>query len=248
MTATEQDIQRVALVTGASRGIGAACAAALHHDGYRVAVHYRRDERLASSLCDELTGAVAFKADLAQENASEELVKSVKGELGRIDVLVNNAGTVRDQILPFAKAEDFGELIAVNLRPTFLLSKMAARMMIKNKWGRIINITSVVGHSGNFGQSLYAATKSAVTGFTLSIAQDLAQFNILCNCVAPGLIDSEMTARLSDEIIAAIKERIPLKKIGKPQDVAQAVSFLASSASEYITGTTLHVNGGMFAG
>ena len=141
------------------------------------------------------------------------MVKSIKGELGRIDVLVNNAGTVKDQILPFAKAEDFGELIAVNLRPTFLLSKLAARMMIKNKWGRIINITSVVGHSGNFGQSLYAATKSAITGFTLSIAQDLAQFNILCNCVAPGLIDSEMTARLSDEIIAAIKERIPLKKI-----------------------------------
>ena len=248
MTTTEQGMQRVALVTGASRGIGAACAATLHHDGYRVAVHYRRDQQLASSLCDKLTGAVAFKADLAQEKAAEELVKRVKGELGRIDVLVNNAGTVKDQILPFAKAEDFGELIAVNLRPTFMLSKLAARMMIKNKWGRIINITSVVGHSGNFGQSLYAATKSAITGFTLSIAQDLAQFNILCNCVAPGLIDSEMTARLSAEVIAAIKVRIPLKKLGQPQDVAQAVAFLASPASSYITGTTLHVNGGMFAG
>ncbi len=245
---TEQNTPRVALVTGASRGIGAACAAALHRDGYRLAVHYRRDEQLARALCNELTGAEAYRADLAQENAAEELVKRVKGELGRIDVLVNNAGTVKDQILPFAKAEDFQTLIAVNLRPTFLLSKLVARMMIKSKWGRIINITSVVGHTGNFGQGLYAATKSAITGFTLSIAQDLAQFNILCNCVAPGLIDSDMTARLSDDIIAAIKERIPLQKFGKPQDVAQAVAFLASPATQYITGTTLHVNGGMFAG
>ncbi len=248
MTTTKSDIQRVALVTGASRGIGAACATALHLDGYRVAVHYRRDEQLAQALCAELPGAIAFQADLAQETAAEALVKSVRSELGRIDVLVNNAGLVKDQILPFAKAEDFGALIAVNLRSTFLLSKLAARTMIKNKWGRIVNITSVVGHSGNFGQSLYAATKSAITGFTLSIAQDLAQFNILCNCVAPGLIDSEMTTRLSDKVIAAIKERIPLKKFGQPQDVAQAVAFLASPASAYITGTTLHVNGGMFAG
>ena len=245
---SEQDTQQVALVTGASRGIGAACATALHRDGYRIALHYRRDEQLAHALCNELTGAVAFQADLAQEGAAEELVKNVKSEMGRIDVLVNNAGTVKDQILPFAKAEDFGELIAVNLRPAFMLSKLASRMMIKSKRGRIINITSVVGHTGNFGQGLYAATKSAITGFTLSIAQDLAQFNILCNCVAPGLIDSEMTARLPDDILAAIKERIPLKKFGQPQDVANAVAFLASPAASYITGTTLHVNGGMFAG
>ena len=245
---TKTTTTQVALVSGASRGIGAACAAALYRDGYRIALHYRRDEQLARALCDDLGGAVAFQADLAQEGAEEELVKNVKSEMGRIDVLVNNAGTVKDQILPFAKAEDFSELIAVNLRPAFLLSKLASRMMIKSKWGRIINITSVVGHTGNFGQGLYAATKSAITGFTLSIAQDLAQFNILCNCVAPGLIDSEMTARLPDDIIAAIKERIPLKKFGQPQDVANAVAFLASPAASYITGTTLHVNGGMFAG
>lgn len=245
---TEPTTAQVALVSGASRGIGAACAAALHRDGYRIALHYRRDAQLARSLCDDLGEAVAFQADLSQEGAAEELIKNVRNEMGRIDVLVNNAGTVKDQILPFAKVEDFGELIAVNLRPAFLLSKLASRMMIKSKWGRIINITSVVGHTGNFGQGLYAATKSAITGFTLSIAQDLAQFNILCNCVAPGLIDSEMTARLPEDIIAAIKERIPLKKFGQPQDVANAVAFLASPAASYITGTTLHVNGGMFAG
>lgn len=244
----EANSPRVALVSGASRGIGAACAEALNRDGYRVALHYRRDEQLARALCAKLTGAEVFRADLAQEGAAEELIKEVKRTMGRIDVLVNNAGTVRDQILPFAKAEDFNELVAVNLRPVFMLSKLAARMMIKSKWGRIINITSVVGHTGNFGQGLYAATKSAITGLTLSIAQDLAQFNILCNCVAPGLIESEMTARLSDDILAAIKERIPMKKFGKPQDVAHAVSFLASPAAAYITGTTLHVNGGMFAG
>ena len=244
--ATEQE--RVALVSGASRGIGAACATALHRDGYRIALHYRRDEQLAQALCHKLSGAAAFQADLNVATAAEELVKEVKNKFGRIDVLVNNAGTTRDQILPFAKADDFDALIAVNLRAAFMLAKLTARLMIKNKWGRIVNITSVVGHTGNFGQSMYAATKSALTGFTASIAQDLAQFNVLCNCVAPGLIDSEMTARLPNEIITAIKERIPLKKFGTPEDVAYAVSFLASPMAAYITGTTLHVNGGMFAG
>lgn len=236
---------RVALVTGSSRGIGAACAASLHRDGYRVALHYRRDEKLARGLCAEMPGALPFQGDLADTGACENLVREVKAQMGRVDVLVNNAGMVKDQILPFAKLDDFTRLIDVNLKPVFILSKLVAKTMIKNKsGGHIINITSVLGHTGNFGQSIYSATKSAVTGFTKSIAQDLAQFNILCNCVAPGLIRSEMTDRLTAEIQRKIITLIPLKKFGLPQDIAHAVSFLASSS--YVTGATLHVNGGMY--
>ena len=232
-------------MTGGSRGIGAACVAALHRDGYRIALHYRRDEKLARRLCRDMPGALPFQGDLAETGVCENLVGKVKAQMGRVDVLVNNAGIVKDQILPFAKLDDFTELIAVNLKPVFILSKLVAKMMIRNKsGGHIINITSVLGHTGNFSQSMYAATKSAVTGFTKSIAQDLAQFNIMCNCVAPGLIRSEMTDRLTAEVQEKIMALIPLKKFGMPQDIARAVSFLASSS--YITGATLHVNGGMY--
>ena len=237
---------KVALVTGASRGIGAACAVALGRQGYKVALHFRGSEEKAKALASSIPGAVPFRADLSDPQACQDLIKSVTSELGPISVLVNNAGVSIDQILPFAKPDDFDTLINTNLKPVFLLSKLASKSMIRAKSGRIINIASVVGYTGNAGQSMYAATKGAITAFTKSIAQDLAQFGILCNCVAPGFIKTDMTDALPDQAKEAILSKIPLKIFGEPEDIASAVAFLASDGAKYITGSTIHVNGGMF--
>jgi 3-oxoacyl-[acyl-carrier protein] reductase len=243
---TDQN-QRVALVTGASRGIGAGIAVALGKAGYKVAVHYNSNEAKAREVCDRIQDgrSRAFRFDLSQPDACQELVKAVKDELGGLDVLVNNAGIAIDQLLAFAKPDDFDKLIATNLKPVFLLSKYGAKMMIRKKWGRIINLSSVVGHTGNAGQSMYAATKSAITGFTKSIAAELAGFGITANCVAPGFIATDMTEALTEEQKSAILTRVPLKRLGTPEDIAGAVAFLASDQASYITGATLHVNGGM---
>jgi 3-oxoacyl-[acyl-carrier protein] reductase len=239
---------KVALVTGASRGIGAACALALGQAGYKVALHYRGNEDAARAVAAQLPDGMAktFRFDLTDSQACQDLIKVVKEEMGGLDVLVNNAGVAIDQILAFAKAEDFDTLIATNLKPVFLLSKFAAKQMLRQKSGRIINISSVVGHTGNAGQSMYAATKAAITGFTKSIAQELAVAGILCNCVAPGFIETDMTNALSADQKAAILAKVPLKRLGRPEDIGNAVAFLASDKAAYITGTTLHVNGGMF--
>lgn len=237
--------EKVALVTGASKGIGEACARELAADGYKVAIHFRSNPDRAAALSKELPGSEIFQYDLSEDKACEQLVKDVKSKMGGIDVLVNNAGISIDQIISFAKPDDFERIIATNLRPVFLLSKFASRLMIRKKAGSIINITSVVGHSGNSGQSLYAATKSAITGFTKSVALDLASFNIRANCVAPGFIRTDMTDALSDEVKEHILNNIPLKRLGSPEDIAHAVTFLASDKSVYITGSTIHVNGGM---
>ena len=244
---TDKTTGKVALITGASRGIGAACARALQADGFSIALHYRRDDELAAQICADIGEAEPFQADLKDCDACEDLVKRVKKKYGRIDVLVNNAGIVKDQILPFVQLGDFEELVNVNLRSVFIISKLVSKQMIRQKSGRIISIASVIGHTGNVGQCVYAATKSAITGFTKSIAQDLAQFGILCNCVAPGLIISEMTDRLSTEVKDKIKAQIPLKRFGQPRDVAAAVAFLASPQVSYITGETIHVNGGVYS-
>ena len=172
----------------------------------------------------------------------QELVKVVKAELGSLDVLVNNAGLAVDQILPLAKPSDFDLLLNTNLKPVFLLAKAASRVMIRQKGGRIINITSVVGHTGNPGQSMYAATKAAVTAFTQSIAQEFGSIGILANCVAPGFIETDMTKDLKEEV----KQSILVRRLGQAEEVAAAVEFLASSKASYITGTTIHINGGMF--
>ena len=240
--------QKVALVTGAAKGIGAACALALGRAGFRVAVHYRGSEDQAQALIRQLPDGMArgFKFDLTADGACSELVKIVKDELGSIDVLVNNAGISIDQLLAFAKPEDFDRLFATNVKPIFLLSKLASKIMIRQKGGRIINISSVVGHTGNAGQSMYTTTKAAITGFTKSIAQELAPFGILANCVAPGFIETDMTGELKDETRQAILSRVPLKRLGRPEDVAGAVEFLASDKAAYVTGTTIHVNGGMY--
>ena len=237
---------KIALVTGASRGIGTACAVALGKAGYRVAVHYRGSEEAARAVCAQIPGSMAFKADLSDPAACQDLVKVVSTEMGPISVLVNNAGISIDQILPFAKPDDFYKLIDTNLKSVFLMSKFVTKGMIRQKSGRIINISSVVGHTGNAGQSMYAATKGAISAFTKSIAQDLAQFNILCNCIAPGFIQTDMTDALPDAAKEALLGKIPLKRFGSPEDIGAAAVFLASDQASYITGSTIHVNGGMF--
>ncbi len=238
--------QRVALVTGASRGIGAACALALGEAGFKVAVHYRSGREQAEEIASKLPGAITVQAELSDPAECERLIESVREQLGGLDVLVNNAGMCIDQLLPLAKIEDFDKLLAVNLRPVFLLSKLVARGMLRQRWGRIINLSSVVGFSGNAGQSMYAATKAAIVGFTKSVAQELGSKGILCNCVAPGFIETDMTAGLPESAKDALLSKIPLRRLGKPQDIADAVVFLASERASYITGSTIHVNGGMF--
>lgn len=237
---------KVALVTGASRGIGAACAVALGEAGFKVAVHYRGSEDKAHGICARIPGARPFQADLSDPRACQDLVKTVASEMGGLHVLVNNAGVAIDQILPMAKPDDFDTLINTNLKSVFLLSKFAARPMIRQKWGRIINLASVVGFTGNPGQSMYAATKAGIVGFTKSIAAEMAPYGILANCVAPGFIETDMTAALPDQVKEAMLAKIPMKRFGAVEDIAGAVQFLASDKAAYITGSTIHVNGGLF--
>lgn len=239
--------QKVALVTGAARGIGAACALALGRAGYKVAIHYRGSEDQARAVAAQLPDGMArlFRFDLAEKDACQDLIKVVKEEMGGLDVLVNNAGIAIDQLLAFAKPDDFDMLLSTNLKPVFLLSKYGSKAMLRQRSGRIINISSVVGFTGNAGQSMYSATKAAIVGFTKSIALELAGAGILCNCVAPGFIETDMTGSLPEETRAHILGRVPLKRLGSPADIANAVEFLASDKASYITGTTLHVNGGM---
>jgi len=243
---TPDSPQKVALVTGASRGIGAACAVALGRAGFRVAVHWRSGEEQARQVADMIPGAITVRADLTDPVSCQELIKRVTTELGRLDVLVNNAGISIDQVLTFAKPDDFDKLISTNLKPVFLLSKLASKSMIRQKTGRIINMASVVGYTGNGGQSMYSATKAAITGFTKSIAIDLAGFGITANCVAPGFIKTDMTDSLPENAREAILAKIPLKRLGTPEDIAAAVTFLASDQAGYITGSTIHINGGMY--
>lgn len=238
--------EKIALVTGAAKGIGAACAVELAKNGFRIALHYRSNPELAEALCKELPGSLPFQYDLSQDGACEALIKEIKEKMGPIDVLVNNAGISIDQVITFAKPEEFQKILETNLVPTFKLTKFASKMMIRKKSGSIINITSVVGHTGNPGQSMYSASKAAITGFTKSVACDLASFGIRVNCVAPGFIKTDMTDVLPEEVQTVILSKIPLKKLGTPEDIGKAVAFLASESSQYITGSTIHVNGGMY--
>lgn len=238
--------QKVALVTGASRGIGKAIAQSLSQKGYLVAIHYRSQESAAQELAQSVPGSKIFQADLGSEESCTQLAKNVKEAFGRIDVLVNNAGMSIDQLITFAKPSDFDQILNVNLKSVFNLTKAVSRFMIKQKSGSIINLTSVVGHTGNGGQSMYAASKGAINAFTKSVAVDLAGFGIRANCVAPGFIKTDMTDALSDEVKTALSAKIPLKRLGLPEEVANCVAFLASPESSYVTGSTLHVNGGMY--
>lgn len=243
--------ERVALVTGASRGIGRAIASSLAARGATVAVNYARSEDAAASLCEEIRAAggraIAVNFDVASEAAVGAGVKRVVEELGGLHILVNNAGISIDGLVLRAKSEDLRRTLAVNLEGAFYCSKAAARYLLKAKQaGRIINVSSVVGETGNAGQSMYAASKAGLIGLTKSLAQELAGRGVTVNAVAPGFIETDMTdAVLQGEARDKLLAQIPLRRIGSPQDVAEAVAWLAAPAAAYVTGHVLRVNGGL---
>jgi 3-oxoacyl-[acyl-carrier protein] reductase len=231
---------KVALVTGASRGIGRGIAEALAHQGAKV-VGTATTAQGAASVPG--IGKVLNVRDTAQMDA---LVAEIEKEHGGIAILVNNAGVTRDNLALRMKDADWDEVMETNLRAVFRLSRAVMRGMMKARWGRIINITSVVGDAGNAGQANYAAAKAGVVGMTKSLARELGSRNITVNCVAPGFIDTDMTRALSDEQRSALLAQIPLGRLGEAADVAAAVAYLASPAASYVTGCVLHVNGGMY--
>jgi 3-oxoacyl-[acyl-carrier protein] reductase len=231
---------KVALVTGASRGIGHAIAAELVKQGAKV-IGTATSAEGAKNVPG--IGRVLNVKDAAQTDA---LVEAVQKEFGDILILVNNAGITRDNLALRMKDAEWDEVMETNLRAVFRLSRAVMRGMMKARWGRIINITSVVGASGNPGQANYAAAKSAVVGMTKSLAREIGSRNITVNCVAPGFIDTDMTRALPDEQRKALLAQIPLGRLGKVEDIAAAVGYLASPGADYVTGTVLHVNGGMY--
>ena len=237
----------VALVTGAARGIGAACARALAAEGFRVAVHYGTSAEAAAKLAGELPDAFPIRADLADPAQVDALVAALGERAGRVDVLVNNAGVVRNAPTPMMKLDDYDAVAALQ-RGTWYLTKLVLRkFMLRQKAGRIIQISSVVGHTGNRGQSPYTMAKAGLDALTRSLAVELAGRNILVNSVAPGFIDTDMTAALPDEARAGILGRVPLGRMGRPEEVAEVVAFLATRAG-YVHGTVIHVNGGLYGG
>ena len=239
---------QVALVTGATRGIGAAIALELAKKGLKVVGTATSDEgaaKISQALAD-FPGCAGKNLNVTDGVAAEALIDSVVKEYGGLHVLVNNAGITRDMLAMRLKDDDWDAVIDTNLKAVFRMSRAVMRTMMKQRYGRIINITSVVGSSGNAGQSNYAAAKAGVAGMTRALARELGSRNITVNCIAPGFIETDMTAGLSQEQQKALLGQIPLGHLGKPQDVAHAVAFVASPQASYITGQEIHVNGGMY--
>src|SRR6266550_2033949 len=242
---------RVALVTGASQGIGHACALELAREGATVAVAARNQQRL-----DELVAQIAaaggkasaFVIDVADEEQVKSGIKSALAQLGKIDILVNNAGITRDQLLMRMKRADWDAVLNTNLTSAYLCIQQAISSMLKQRWGRIINVTSIFGQIGQAGQANYAASKAGLIGLTMAVAREVGSRNITCNAVAPGFIETAMTAELSAELKESALKMIPLGTVGTPDDVANCVAFLSSEEAAYITGHVLNVNGGMLMG
>jgi len=240
---------KTAIITGASRGIGRGIALVFAQQGANVAFTYSASGEAAKVLEEELISfgvkAKGYQSNAADFIESQKLVDAVVAEFGTVDVLINNAGITKDNLLLRISEEDFDKVIEVNLKSVFNMTKAVQRTMLKQRSGSIINMSSVVGVQGNAGQSNYAASKAGMLGFTKSIAIELGSRNIRCNAIAPGFIQTEMTAKLGEDIVKGWAEAIPLKRGGTPQDVANACVFLASDMSAYITGQTLNVDGGM---
>ncbi len=236
------------VVTGGSRGIGAAIVKLLAQEGAQVAFTYSSREESAQQVAHTLPGEGHFyiKMDISSEESINAAVDHILEKWPEIDGVVNNAGITKDQLLLRMKAEDFDSVIGTNLRGTFLVTKAFTKIMMKARKGSIVNITSVIGQTGNAGQANYAASKAGTVAFSKSVAQELASRNVRLNCVAPGFIGTEMTEVLSEDAKQKIMDKIPLQKIGDGLDVAYAVRFLLSEESKYITGHTINVNGGMF--
>jgi 3-oxoacyl-[acyl-carrier protein] reductase len=238
---------QIALVTGASRGIGQAIADALMQAGAKViGTATTADGATAIDARLKANGGRGVALNVTDPKACEEIIDLIVKDFGGIQILVNNAGITRDQLAMRMKSEEWTDVIDTNLSAVFRLSQAVLRPMMKARSGRIINITSIVGHMGNPGQANYAAAKAGVSGMTRALAREIGSRNITVNCVAPGFIDTDMTRALSEEQQNALKANIPLARLGTPEDVAQAVAFLASPAAAYITGNTLHVNGGLY--
>ena len=237
------------MVTGASQGIGRACAIELARRGARVALAARNTEKLTAVAAEIAAGggtAHPFALDVASEDSIKTGAKAILAHFGKVDILVNNAGITRDMLSMRMKRADWDDVLSTNLTGAFLLTQALMMQMVKNRWGRIINITSVVGEMGQAGQANYAASKAGLIGLTKSLARELASRTITVNAVAPGYIETAMTAVLTDEQKKANAQYIPLGRVGTDQEVANAVAFLASEEASYITGHTLDVNGGMY--
>ncbi len=242
---------RVAMVTGASQGIGRACAVALAKAGAQVALAARNATKLAEVAAEiEAAGgrAMPFEMDLASEDSIKAVTKAVVAHYGKIEILVNNGGITRDNLMLRMKLADWNAVLNTNLTGAFLLTQAVSSSMLKARWGRIINISSVVAETGQAGQANYAASKAGLIGLTMSLARELASRNITANAVAPGYISTPMTDVLTDQQRSAMLTQIPLDRAGTPEDVANAVVFLASDQASYITGHVLDVNGGMHMG
>jgi len=240
---------KTALITGATRGIGRGIATTFAKQGANVAFTFNSSVEAAQELEKELEAfgvkAKGYQSNAAKFDAAQELAADVLKEFGKIDVLINNAGITKDNLLMRISEDDFDKVIEVNLKSVFNLTKAVIRPMMKQRGGSIINMSSVVGLKGNAGQANYAASKSGILGFTKSVALELGSRNIRCNTIAPGFIETEMTAKLNEEVVQGWRDTIPLKRGGTPEDIANACVFLASDMSSYITGQTLSVDGGM---
>ncbi|NPA41819.1 MAG: 3-oxoacyl-[acyl-carrier-protein] reductase [Aquificae bacterium] len=241
---------KVALITGSTRGIGKATAFKLAQAGAQVIITGRSEDR-AKAVAQEIssqTGAKTYwvELDVGSKDSVEEAVKKITEQVGSVHILVNNAGITRDTLFMRMKFEDWEEVLRVNLTGTFLITQKLIKGMLKNRWGRIINMSSVVAFIGNVGQANYSATKAGLIGFTKTLAKELAPRNITVNAVAPGFIETDMTDAIPDDIKEKFLEQIPMNRFGKAEDVANVVLFLASDLASYITGEVIHVNGGLF--
>ena len=240
---------KVALVTGASRGIGRAIAIRLASEGAKVAINFAGNQKAAEEVKGEIEKnggeAILVKANVADSAAVDEMFAKVIEAFGTVDILVNNAGITRDGLLIRMKDEDFDAVIDTNLKGVFYCTKAAAKIMMKKRSGRIVNMSSVVGLMGNAGQANYAASKAGVIGLTKAVARELAPRGVRVNAVAPGFVETDMTAKLSEKVRTVTEEQIPLKRMAQPEEVAGVVRFLASDAAAYITGEVIRVDGGM---
>jgi 3-oxoacyl-[acyl-carrier protein] reductase len=240
---------RVAIVTGGGRGLGRAIAYRLAEEGANLAISYRSNDAAAEEAAEKVrvagVGCQLFKGDVSSPEDVEALFKGVSDAFGRVDILVNNAGITRDNLMMRMKEEEFDEVLRTNLKGTYLCTRAALRPMVRARWGRIVNVSSVVGLVGNAGQANYAASKAGIIGFTKSVAREVAQRGITVNAVAPGYVETELTGSLPENVKEQIRNQVPAGRFGEPEEVAEVVAFLVAEEAGYVTGQTIAVDGGM---